>query len=79
MVVKVLSPSTGGYAVDTKPPEYRARGDREVWRIHPSARTLTAWRRRPDGSYAEPVHTSGTIEPVELPSVRIDLDTLFAR
>ena len=80
LVVEVWSPSTGGYAdVDTKLPDYRARGDREIWRIHPYARTLTAWRRRTDGSYEESVHTDGTIYPIAIPGVAIDLDALFAR
>jgi Uma2 family endonuclease len=78
LVVEVWSPSTGGYDVDTKIPEYRARGDHEIWRIHPSARTLTAWRRRPDGGYEESVHTGGAIAPLAVPGVVIDLDTLFA-
>src|SRR3712207_8267863 len=49
------------------------RGDLEIWRIHPYERTLTAWRRQPDGSYGEAVHTLGIIHPVALPNVAIDL------
>ena len=79
LVVEVWSPSTGKYDVDTKFPEYRARGDLEIWRIHPYKRTLIVWRRQPDGSYDETIHTGGTIEPVALPGVTIDLDALFAR
>lgn len=45
LVVEVWSPSTGGYDVDTKLPEYQARGDLEVWHIHPYERNLTDWRR----------------------------------
>lgn len=41
LVVEVWSPSTGDYDVDTKFPEYRRHGDREIWRLHPSERTLT--------------------------------------
>src|SRR5262249_41239936 len=33
LVVEIWSPSTGGYDVDTKLPEYQARGDVEIWRI----------------------------------------------
>ena len=77
LVVEVWSPSTGDYDVRTKLPEYRARGDLEIWLIHPFDRTLTAWRRQPDGSYTETVAHGGTIQPVALPNVAIDLDALF--
>ena len=49
----------------------------EIWLIHPFDRTLTAWRRQPDGSYVESHYTGGTVQPVALPDVTIDLDTLF--
>ena len=49
LVVEVWSPSTGDYDVDAKVPVYQQRGDLEIWRIHPYERTLTAWRRQPDG------------------------------
>jgi Uma2 family endonuclease len=77
LVVEIWSPSTGGYDIESKLPEYKQRGDREIWRIHPYERTLTAWRRQADGSYFETVFTGGIIEPVALPGVRIDLDSLF--
>lgn len=77
LVVEVWSPSTGDYDVDSKLPEYQRRGDLEIWRIHPFDRTLTAWRRQPDGAYAEAHYTGGTVRPVALPNVTIDLDTLF--
>jgi len=77
LVVEVWSPSTGNYDVDSKLPEYQRRGDLEIWRIHPYDRTLTAWRRQPDGTYAELTFTGGTVQPVALPNVTIDLDTLF--
>ena len=78
LVVEVWSPSTGSYDVETKLAEYQRRGDLEIWRIHPYERTLTAWRRQPDGSYLESFHQGGRIQPVALPGVTIDLDTLFA-
>ena len=78
LVVEVWPPSTGDYEVETKLPEYRRRGDLEVWRIHPHERTLTAWVRRPDGAYAETVYQGGTVRPAALPGVAIDLSTLFA-
>ena len=77
LVVEVWSPSTGDYDVNEKLREYQRRGDTEIWLIHPYERTLTAWRRQADGSYAETIHTGGVIEPVALPNVRIDLDTFF--
>jgi Uma2 family endonuclease len=77
LVVEIWSPSTGGYDVDAKLSEYQLRGDLEIWRIHPYERTLTAWRRRPDGSYSEAVFRHGVVRPVALPNVGIDLDALF--
>ena len=77
LVVEVWSPSTGGYDVDSKLPEYQRRGDLEIWRIHPYDRTLIAWRRQPDGSYTETLFTEGSIQPVALPSVTIELAPLF--
>jgi len=78
LVVEIWSPSTGGYDVNAKLPEYQRRGDQEIWYIHPYERTLRAWRRQPDGSYVESPHTNGQIQPVALPGVTIDLDILFA-
>jgi Uma2 family endonuclease len=77
LVVEVWSPSTGGYDVDAKLPIYQRRGDLEIWRIHPFERTLTAWRRQPDGSYEETIYRGGIVEPVALPGVSIDLEALF--
>jgi Uma2 family endonuclease len=77
LVVEVWSPSTGDYDVDDKLPEYQLRGDLEIWRIHPYARTLTAWRRQPDGTYIEQIHREGIVRPASLPGVSIDLAELF--
>ncbi|MGI8551564.1 MAG: Uma2 family endonuclease [Dehalococcoidia bacterium] len=77
LVVEVWSPSTGEYDVNDKLREYQWRGDREIWRIHPYERTLTAWRRQPDGSYSETLHRGGTVQPVALPGVTIELERLF--
>ena len=78
LVVEIWSPSTGNYDVNEKLADYQQRGDLEIWRIHPYERTLTAWHRRPDGSYAETIHREGTVRPQSLPNVAIDLDSLFA-
>jgi Uma2 family endonuclease len=78
LVVEVWSPSTGEYDVDSKLPEYQSRGDFEIWRIHPWERTITAWRRQADGSYQVEVRpANGSIQPIALPNVTIDLDALF--
>lgn len=77
LVVEVWSPSTGDHDLTFKLEEYRRRGDLELWFIHPFNRTLTAWRRQPDGSYSETVFTGGMIQPIALPNVAIDLDQLF--
>lgn len=78
LVVEVWSPSTGEYDVEVKLEGYKQRGDLEIWRLHPYERTLTAWRRQPDGSYSETLFREGIVEPVALPGVRIDLAELFA-
>ena len=78
LVVEVWSPSTGNYDIGSKFPEYRRRGDLEIWRIHPSERTLTAWVRQPDGTYAESLYVDGTVHPAAFPGIEIDLDALFA-
>lgn len=77
LVVEVWWQSTGDYDVTEKLEEYKRRGDREVWLIHPYERTLTAWRRQADGSYAESRYQGGTVEPVALPNVTVDLDSLL--
>ncbi len=76
-VAEVWSPSTGDYDVDEKLPEYRRRGDLEVWRIHPHERSVIAWRRQGDGSYAESSYSSGVVAVESLRGVRIDLAALF--
>jgi Uma2 family endonuclease len=78
LVVEVWSPSTGRYDVEDKLQEYQTRGDYEIWRLHPYERTLTTWRRQPDGTYTEEVIRGGTVRPAALPGVSIDLDALFA-
>lgn len=77
LVVEVWSPSTGEYDVESKLPVYQRRGDAEIWYFHPIKRTLVARRRQPDGSYTETLYTGGKVEPVALPGVVIDLETLF--
>jgi Uma2 family endonuclease len=77
-VAEVWSPSTGGYDVDRKIPEYQRRGDSEIWRLHPYERSVTMFRRRDDGSYVESVVTSETVLLLEFPNVVVDVDELFA-
>jgi Uma2 family endonuclease len=77
LVIEIWSASTGDYDVETKLPQYQLRGDLEIWRLHPYERTLTTWRRQPDGSYVESLQTGGQIQPAALPGVTIDLDALL--
>jgi Uma2 family endonuclease len=76
-LAEIWSPSTGNYDVDKKIPAYRLRGDAEIWRLHPFERTLTLWRRQPNGSYQESHYEGGTVQLHALPWVTIDLDELF--
>jgi Uma2 family endonuclease len=77
LVVEVWSPSTGQYDVDTKIPDYRRRGDTEIWRLHARDRTLTVWHRQSDGRYSEATYTGGIVWSMALPGLSIDLDELF--
>ena len=77
LVVEVWSPSTGNYDIKEKLAAYKHRGDLEIWSIQPYERRLTAWRRQPDGSYDEETFGEGSIEPVALPNVTIDLTALY--
>ncbi len=77
LVVEVWSRSTGEYDIEEKLAVYQQRGDLEIWRIHPYERTLTAWRRLPDGSYDETIHHDGVVRPTALPGIEIDLAALF--
>jgi Uma2 family endonuclease len=78
LVVEIWSPSTGDYDIDAKLPGYQRRGDLEIWYIHPQHQTLTAWRRKPDGTYGNDVFRGGFVVPECLPGVKIDLNALFA-
>jgi Uma2 family endonuclease len=78
LVVEIWSPSTGDYDIYAKLPGYQRRGDLEIWYIHPLQRTLTAWRKQQDGTYATVVYDQGAARPESLPGVTIDLETLFA-
>jgi Uma2 family endonuclease len=73
-VAEVWSRSTGEYDVAAKLPIYRQRGDLEIWFIHPYERTLTAWRRQPDGTYTEDLHHGGIVPVASLPGVTINFD-----
>jgi Uma2 family endonuclease len=77
-VAEVWSPSTGRYDIDKKLPEYMARGDLEIWRVHPFERRVNAWRRQADGNYVELVFLGGSVEIPSLPGVAVDLDALFS-
>jgi Uma2 family endonuclease len=76
LVVEIWSPSTGDYNINEKLPDYQARGDQEIWYIHPYQRTLTAWRRTPSGTYDEVVYRGGMVRVTSLPGVVIDMDAL---
>ena len=78
LVVEVWSASTGDFDIKVKVPVYQQRGDHEIWRIHPYDKTLTAWRRQPDGTYEKTVFQGAEIiRPIALPDVAIALAGLF--
>ena len=76
-VGEIWSPSTGNYNIDHKIPGYPARGDLEIWRVHPFDRIVTGWRRDADGRYVESSFRAGTVALHALPHVSIDLDALW--
>ena len=77
LVVEIWSPSTGEYDVETKLPQYRARGDLEIWLVHPRRREIIAWRRQNDASYSETTYTRGDVPVQSLPGVKVRLESLF--
>lgn len=77
LVIEVWSPTTGDYDIAEKLVVYQQRGDEEIWYLHPHERTLTVWRRQPDGSYEESHYREGIVRPIALPGVEIDLAVLF--
>jgi Uma2 family endonuclease len=77
LVIEVWSRSTGDYDLETKIPAYQQRGDLEIWHVHPYEKTLTAWRRQPDGSYQKSDHRGELVESSALSGVTIDLNELF--
>ncbi len=77
LVAEVWSVSTGDYDVMAKLPIYMQRGDVEIWLIHPYEKTVTSWRRQPDGSYSSSVHQAGVIRPAALPDVVVEIADLF--
>lgn len=76
-VAEIWSRTTGDYDIAAKLPAYRERGDLEIWYLHPYERTLTVWRRQPDGRYREETYTGGIVPVASLPGVSIDLDALL--
>ena len=76
-VVEVWSRSTGDYDIESKLPDYRARGDLEIWRVHPYEKTVTAWRRQKDGSYKEAHYGGHGRVKVESLGIYIDLARVF--
>jgi Uma2 family endonuclease len=79
LVVEVWSRTTGHYDFVVKLQAYRERGDAEIWFAHPYERTLTVWRKQPDGTYTEVLYHGGIVPVVSLPSVTIDFDELLDR
>ena len=77
LVVEIWSRTTGDYDIAAKLHGYRERGDAEIWFIHPCERTLTTWRRQPDGNYTEDLYRGGLVPVVSLPGLAIDFDALL--
>lgn len=76
-VTEVWSPSTGKDDATTKLQDYPRRGDLEIWLLNKGERNVRAFRKQADNTYTETVYYGGTVRPVALPNVTIDLDELF--
>lgn len=77
LVVEIWSLTTGDYDISAKLPEYQARGDREIWFVHPYEKTIKVWSKLSDGSYMDTLHSSGIVYLAGLPDVSVDLSLLF--
>jgi Uma2 family endonuclease len=78
-VAEVWSPSTGDYDVTQKLAAYQARGDGEIWLVHPYERWVRAFVRLPDGSYDEHRYTRGHVAVRTLQGVVVEVERLFTR
>lgn len=76
-VAETWSPSTREYDVRSKLPEYRERGDMEVWLVDHKRREVSAWIRTAAGTYLERTYRSGIVTLAHLPGVAVDIDTLW--
>lgn len=76
-VAEVWSEPTEAFEREVKFPEYMARGDLEIWRIHPYEKSLIGWRRQVDGSYMESHYAGGAVPVESLPGVLIEPERLF--
>ena len=75
-VAEVFPGSTDDYDTIAKVTSYQARGDIEIWLIHPYEHWVTAYLRQRDGQYSSTRYHGGTVRPAVLP-ISIDLDALF--
>jgi Uma2 family endonuclease len=77
LVIDVWTPATAEYDVDAKIPEYRRTSTDEVWLVHPAARAVTTWIRRPSGGYHEVIRAGGLLSPARIPDLKLDIHALF--
>jgi Uma2 family endonuclease len=80
MVVEILSPESLARDQREKLFLYEQAGVLEYWIVHPVDKTVSIFRRGPDGLYGKPsLYTFEERAPVGvLPELEIDLDTVFA-
>jgi Uma2 family endonuclease len=78
LVIEVWTPATAEYDVEAKIPEYRRAGTDEIWLVHPTARAVTVWVRRPAAGYQEIIRGGGVLTPARIPDLALDIDALFA-
>jgi Uma2 family endonuclease len=79
-VAEVLSPGTARHDEFIKLPAYERAGVREVWLIHPIARTLRTYQLEAD-SYARAImlELKGKTQLTAVPGVTIDWDQMLAK
>jgi len=80
LVIEILSPASLARDQREKLLLYEQAGVLEYWIVHPTDRTVSIFRRGPDGLYGKPsLYTSEERAPVSvLPELVIDLGAVFA-
>jgi Uma2 family endonuclease len=78
LVIEILSPATERHDRSEKKAIYDRNGVDEYWIVDPQHRTVTVFRRLPDGYGAGRTFRRGMVRSHVLPRLRLRTSTLFA-